>query len=61
MWLLLDTQDLQGEFSQKRQTDKVTSFALQKGLKGQYWPKDIYLILLVTVMIGFMNDITSIV
>lgn len=61
MWLLLDTQDLQGEFNQKRQIDKVTSFALQKGLKGQHWPEDIYLILLVTVMIGFVNDITSIV
>lgn len=28
IWLLLDTQDLQGEFSQKRETNKNLSFAL---------------------------------
>lgn len=28
IWPLLDTQDLQGEFSQKRETNKNLSFAL---------------------------------
>lgn len=46
MWLLLYTQDLQGEFGQKGEINKDIWFALQKGVNAQQQPKGIYLILL---------------